>query len=69
MQPDMTANRTDSAKPERMYLTIPQAALFVGVSADTVRRRIKSGELPASMFAGKYRIHRDDLARLLRPVA
>lgn len=63
MHSDAFAKGTDSAK---VYLTIPEAAIALGVSHDTVRRRIKSGELRASMFAKKYRIHRDDLARLVR---
>ena len=47
------------------YLTIPQAARIVGVSTDTIRRRILSGELPATMFAQKYRIRPADLEALV----
>jgi excisionase family DNA binding protein len=66
MQSLGNANGSDSAK---VYLTIPEAATALGVSPDTVRRRIKSGELPADLFAKKYRLHRDDLERLIRRVA
>ena len=48
------------------YLTIPQVAARVGVSPDTIRRRIKSGELPAVFFAKKYRITVSDMETLLR---
>lgn len=48
------------------YLTIPQVAARVGVSPDTIRRRIKSGELRAVFFAKKYRITVGDMEALLR---
>jgi excisionase family DNA binding protein len=51
------------------YLTIPEAAVRLGVSPDTVRRRIKSGTLPAGLFAGKYRLRVEDVDALVRPVA
>lgn len=61
MQREVEANTTESAK----WITIPQAALRVGVSADTIRRRVKSGELPASLFAGAYRIRIADLEEMV----
>jgi excisionase family DNA binding protein len=51
------------------FVTIPEAAARLGVSPDTVRRRIKSGELPAGMFAGKYRIRISDVDALVRRAA
>lgn len=52
------ANNSDSAK----WLTIPQAAQYLGVSTDTVRRCIKEYKtLPAVLFAGKWRIRIEDL--------
>jgi excisionase family DNA binding protein len=48
------------------FVTIAEAALRVGVSPVTIRRRVKSGELPASMFAGKYRIAVEDVDALVR---
>ena len=47
------------------YLTIPQAARIVGVSPDTIRRRILSGELPAAMFAKKNPTRPADLEALV----
>lgn len=50
-------------------LTIPEAARRLGVSPDTIRRRIKSGELAAVLFAGKYRIAVADVDALLGKAA
>lgn len=51
------------------FLTIPEAAVRLGVSPDTVRRRIKAGVLPAGVFAGKYRIRVEDVDGLVKPEA
>lgn len=48
------------------HLTIPQVAVRLGVSTDTVRRYIKAGELPAVMFARKYRVTPEDVDALFR---
>lgn len=47
------------------FLTIPEAAARLGVSADTIRRRIKAKELPAVLFAGRYRIAVSDVDALI----
>lgn len=52
-----SANSPDSAK----FVTLPEASRLLGVSIDTLRRRIKDGSLPAVLLAGKYRIRRDHL--------
>lgn len=55
-------------KPARAtahYLTIPEAAVRLGVSPDTIRRRIKTGVLPAGLFAKKYRIRVEDVDALV----
>lgn len=62
MQEVNPARNSEPAK----FLTILEAALRVGVSPDTIRRRVKSGELPASVFAGKYRIAVEDLDAMVR---
>lgn len=42
-------------------LTIPEAAAALGVSVDTIRRRIKAGELPARTDErGRYRVTVED---------
>lgn len=48
------------------FLTIPEAAVRLGVSSDTIRRRIRTGELKAHLFARKYRIAASDLDALVR---
>ncbi len=35
------------------YLTVAEAAAMLGVSLDTVRRRIASGELPATRIGAR----------------
>lgn len=51
------------------YMTIPEAAAWMRCSPDTIRRRIKSGDLPAILFAGKYRITVAALEDMLRKAA
>ncbi len=65
MHSDTEARTSDLAT----YYTIPQVAARVGVSPDTIRRRIKSGELNAVFFAKKYRITAADMEALLREKA
>jgi excisionase family DNA binding protein len=44
-------------------LTLRQAAIYLGVHDETIRRWIKDGRLPAVKvgIAGHYRVRRDDL--------
>lgn len=63
---DYAPARTDDLAT---YLTIPEAASRLRCSTDTIRRRIKSGDLPAVLFAGKYRITVADLETMLRSEA
>lgn len=58
MDDQQLANSPDSAK----FVTLPEASRLLGVSIDTLRRRIKDGDLPAVLLAGKYRIRTDHLA-------
>jgi excisionase family DNA binding protein len=45
-------------------MTVTEVAMELGVSADTVRRRIRSGELPAVQLGGKGCTLRVDRAEL-----
>ena len=44
-------------------LTIDDVAALHQVSAKTVRRWIKAGDLPAAKLGGQWRIHPDDAKR------
>lgn len=48
------------------YLRVSEAALFLGVSDDTVRRWIESGELAASDDGGRKRVDGAAVARLAK---
>jgi excisionase family DNA binding protein len=43
------------------HLDLVQAAQVLGIHPQSLRRLIKSGKMPARMFAGKYLIERDKL--------
>jgi excisionase family DNA binding protein len=62
MQSDVTPRSSEVAR----FVTIAEAARRVGVSPDTIRRRVKTGELTAFMFAGKYLIAVEDVDALVR---
>ncbi len=47
-------------------LSIDQAAKYLSVSDDTIRRLIKEGELPAARIRGQWRIRKADLDALFR---
>ena len=56
-------------QPTPEWLSLQQAAALYGVSVDTLRRRIASGELPASRFGERLiRVRSEDLDRLYRPI-
>jgi len=40
---------------------LPEAARMLGVHEHTVRRYVKSGEIPSTFIAGRYRIKVDDI--------
>lgn len=52
----------------RKWLSIEEAATYVGLSTKTIRRRISSGDLKASRTGRVYRIHVDALDAMLQPV-
>jgi excisionase family DNA binding protein len=55
--------------PAPEWLSLQQAALIYGVSVDTLRRRIRTGKLPASRFGVRLiRVRIEDLERLSRPI-
>lgn len=48
------------------YLTVQQAADYLGISEKSIRRYIKFYGLPASKPAGRYLISREDLERWMK---
>lgn len=53
----------------RQWLTLAEAAEYLGVTDRTLRRKIASGDLPASRLGARLlRINQADLDALLRPV-
>lgn len=47
------------------YMSTGQAARFLGVSPETVRRWVKEGRAPALVTpGGRHLIHRDEVAKL-----
>ena len=68
--PAPPAGRAAPPEPNADYLTLPDAAKLIGVSASTLRRRIKNGSLPAFRLDGGQTllIERAALLRLLRPL-
>ncbi len=56
-----------SADSER--ISLQDAAKILGVSVDTVRRRVADGSLPAERIGTRLlRVRRDNVETLLRPV-
>lgn len=49
------------------YLTPEEVAAILKVSVATVRRKLRSGELPAMKFGRSWRIKRSTLDELLTP--
>lgn len=57
------------SQPTPEWLSLQQAAHAYGVSVDTLRRRIRHGQLPASRFGQRLiRVRTQDLDKLFRPI-
>lgn len=50
-----------SSNKRKQLLSIAQTAEFLGVSEKTVRRKIASGEVPASQVGAQWRIRPEEL--------
>jgi excisionase family DNA binding protein len=53
------------AESTRLYFDVPYVANILGVSPDTIRRRIKDGSIQARKMSNLTRIHRDEIDRLI----
>jgi excisionase family DNA binding protein len=47
-------------------VSIQEAARLLGVSDDTIRRMIKSGQLPAFKVRSQWRIRKEEVERIMR---
>ena len=53
-------------RPPRGYMTLQQAAEYMGVSARSVRRYIKERGFPAMKPAGRYLVKIEDMEKWIR---
>ena len=65
----MASYAADWNQPTAEWVSLQQAALIYAVSVDTLRRRIATGELPASRIGARLiRVWTADLDRVCRPI-
>lgn len=57
----------DAEALDRDYYTIYEVADLMGFHHQTIRRMIKSGELPAKQFGRAWRIRKSDLEAFATP--
>ncbi len=66
----MSSDLAEWSQPVPEWLSLQQAAQLLGVSVDTIRRRIAAGVLPASRCGARLiRVRAADLESVLRPIA
>lgn len=65
----MASYAAEWSQPTPEWVSLQQAALIYGISVDTIRRRIATGELPASRIGARIiRVRIEDLDRVCRPI-
>ena len=66
----MASHPAERSQPVPEWLSLQQAAALLGVSVDTIRRRIAAGALPASRCGARLiRVRAADLDSVLHPIA
>lgn len=66
----MASHAAEWSQPAPEWVSLQQAALIYGISVDTLRRRIATGELPASRIGARIiRVRIEDLDWVCRPIA
>lgn len=58
------AERIDALQDLTLY-TVTELEPVLGVSAQTIKRYIKSGKLPAKKIGGKWKVTRADLEKFI----
>ena len=65
----MASHMPEWSQPDTEWLSLQQAAVLLGISVDTVRRRIAAGVLPASRCGARLiRVRTVDLDSIFRPI-
>ena len=65
----MASHMPEWSQPDTEWLSLQQAAVLLGISVDTVRRRIAAGVLPASRCGARLiRVRTADLDSVFRPI-
>ncbi|MGB2765778.1 MAG: helix-turn-helix domain-containing protein [Propionicimonas sp.] len=65
----MASHMPEWSQPDSEWLSLQQAAVLLGISVDTVRRRIAAGVLPASRCGARLiRVRTADLDSVFRPI-
>ncbi len=65
----MASHPAEWSQPVPDWLSLQQAAALLGVSVDTIRRRIAAGVLPASRCGARLiRVRAADLDSVFRPI-
>lgn len=59
---------TKSATDRPRWLSLADAAAWVSLSVETIRRRIAAGDLRAYRCGKSIRVKTDDLEAMMRPV-
>jgi excisionase family DNA binding protein len=57
----VTDHVTPSQVQEPAALSVPTAAIYLGVSVDTIRRLVRAGSIPHARIGSAIRIRRADL--------
>ncbi|MGI8702051.1 MAG: helix-turn-helix domain-containing protein [Nocardioidaceae bacterium] len=64
-----TATRASQVGPDKRWMTLQEAAVYIAASVKTVRRRIATGELPAYVCGNRgLRVLQSDLDNLMKPI-
>lgn len=65
----MASHPAEWSQPTPEWLSLQQAAVLLGVSVDTIRRRIAAGVLPASRCGARLiRVRAADLDTVFHPI-
>jgi len=61
------SNQPLTVPNERQFVTTAEIAVALGITDKNVRELIAKGQLQGKRIGGRWRMHRDDFARLIAP--